>query len=439
MELSEILLTTILLYSTLDIIKVVIGVIVLLILYAFREQIIQALFFIGIYMGLGALIGWWLFDNASAGAVVGFCLAIFFGLRIVLSSFGAEYATTLEYAYYLFSIPFWFLNRLQHVLTEPWRYIFKTSWPSDGIKKVLRPLFYFIQILLYIATTPLRLLNAIIYNVLIYGITELYDLISEVIQPSQWAEGYADWWKWTYMFPWRVIKYPIFDGCLVLIEGAVWTIIDTIIPAITMYHGTDLLAGQCITGKKGSQWTDGTFTASHSSWGGIGVYFASRRSVARRYAEDPYRLNDHNPVMIVCRVSLGKIINYSLAPDYVYHHAGPNGNPAVLNRYAENNGYTTGEWWNERGGYWEYCMFDWKNRYNHPWRIRPIYVFNFRTGRAQHIETGLRHWLFSKIVIDDILESTWFTCIVVLSFLVVIWLAIYGYKYFYNEFLWYYF
>ena len=419
-------------------------IIVVLVVLAFHEQIIQAAVFIGFFMGLGALLFWWLFDNSDLGATVGFIFAVIIGLRMILQSLGTEYATIFEYAYYILSIPFWFLNRLQHVLTEPWRYIFKTRWPSESSKPYLRPILFLLQIALYVATTPLRLLNAFIYNMVIYGVTELYDLFGEVFQPSSWKEGRDGWWQWLYMFPWRLIKYPLFHGLLVLIEGATWTVIDIFIPAITLYHGTDLTAGRAITRKTTRSWTEGTFTASQSSWGGIGVYFASRRAVARRYAEDPCRLNDSNPVMIVCRVSLGRIINYSLAPIGVYLNAGATGNPAVLNRYADEHGYTTGEWWNQRGGYWEYCLFDWQNRYNHPWRIRPIYVFNFRTGRAQHIDSGLRHWLFCETVIDDIVENIWFTMLAGFSFLVALWfLFFFGWQYVWNylweEYLWWWF
>lgn len=412
---------------------VIVWIVVALVAYAFREQLIQIACFIGVFMAIGALIFWILFDNASLGSTVGFWFAIFIGLKLVSQAMGMRYSSIFEYAYYIFTLPIWFLNRLQHILSEPWRYVFKTSWPEEETKEILRPVLYGLQILLYIVITPLRLLNAILYNIILYVLTELYDLFFEVLQPSKWDEGYGDWWKWLYMLPIRIIKYPIYHGGLVLIEGAVWTVIDTIIPAITLYHGTDLIAGQAITGKYGRRWTDGTFTASQSSWGGIGVYFASRRGVARRYANDPYRLNGSNPVIIVCRVSLGKIINYSLAPFTVYKNAGANGNPAVLNKFAENNGYITGEWWNEYGGYWEFCMFDWQNRYNHPWRIRPIFVFNLRTGRAQHIESGLRHWLFSKVVIDDIVKSVRFTCLVIFAFVVVFWLL---YQAITNNLLW---
>ena len=420
-------------------IMIIIWIVIGLVVYAFKEQLIQIAVFIGIFMGIGALIFWILFDNASLGSTVGFWVAIFIGLKLITQYLGAEYSSIFEYAYYILSLPIWFLNRLQHILSEPWRYLFKSSWPTEETKDFLRPVLYGVQLLLYIVITPLRLLNAFLYNMVIYCITELYDLFFEVLQPSEWDEGYGDRWKWTYMLPWRIIKYPLFHGSLVLIEGSVWTVIDTIIPAITMYHGTDLIAGQAITGKARRRWTDGTFTASQSSWGGIGVYFASRRSVARSYAEDPYRLNGSNPVMIVCRVSLGKIINYSLAPYFTYLNAGANGNPAELNKYADKNGYITGEWWNKRGGYWEYCMFDWKNRYNHPWRIRPIFVFNFRTGRAQHIESGLRHWLFSKVVYDDIFKSIRFMCLVVFAFIFVMWVVFYGYQWLWDEYLRYFF
>ena len=99
--------------------------------------------------------------------------------------------------------------------------------------------------------------------------------------------------------------------------------------------------------------------------------------------------------------------------------------PAELNKYANKHGYTTGEWWNSRGGYWEFCLFDWQNRYNHPWRIRPIFVFNFRTGRAEHIESGLRHWLFSKPVINDITNNV---CLATL--LVVVFIAFFAFGYY---------
>lgn len=401
-----------------------IWIVIILLIWIFHEQLIQGAVFIGFFAAIGALLFWIFGGDASTGATIGFWFGVFIGIKVLMESLGAEYSTIFEYAYYLLSLPLWFSNRLQHILSEPWRYIFKTNWLGESAREVVRPTLFVIQIILYVLITPLRFVNAVCYNIIVYGVTELYDLFFEVLQPSQHNEGRGSWWTWLYMFPVRLIHYPIFHGSLVLIEGFVWTVIDTFVPAVTLYHGTDLTAGQAIARKIGTRWTDGTFTSSRGGWGGYGVYFGSRRNTAKGYAYDSWRLSDNNPVMIVCRVSLGTILNYSLAPDYVYRNAGQYGDSAELNKYANKHGYTTGEWWNSRGGYWEFCLFDWQNRYNHPWRIRPIYVFNFRTGRAEHIESGLRHWLFSKPVINDITNNAWLATLLVVA---VIALFVFGY------------
>lgn len=392
-----------------SVVRIILIILIVLVVIAFWENILGILVFMGIFMGIGALIFHLLFGNGEVGAFVGLGFAVFIGLRKVIDNIGSEYSDFFWLAYLLISAPLFWSNRLQHILTEPWRYMFKTSWLSESSKTPVREILGIVQILLNIVITPLRLINAIGYNIFVYGITELYDLSYEVLQPSSRDEGAGNVWKWIYMFPYRLVKYPIWHGGLVLIEGVAWTVIDIFIPAITMYHGTDLTAGQMIASsgqrnnhlKRNAKWTQGTFTASKSSWGGIGVYFASRRRVASSYAHDPYRLSDMDPVMIVCRVSLGSIINYALAPYNVYYNAGEKKNPAVLNKYGEKGGYTTGEWWNYKAGYWEYCMFDWQNRYNQPWRIRPVYIFNFRTCRAQHIKGGMRHWLFDETVFNS--------------------------------------
>ena len=393
--------------------QVVIWIVIILIFLAFKEQIIQAIAFTALMAGIGALVFWILFDNASLGANAGMGLACFIGLKWLADTLGPRYPTIFGNIYYLLSLFFWFPNRLQHILTEPWRYIFKSNWLSDSIKETVRPLLYFIQILLYIAITPLRLYNAIAYNIVLYSVTELYDLFLEVLQPCDGDEGADDIWTWLFMFPVRIIKYPVFHGILVIIEGLVWTVADIFIPTITMYHGTDLTAAQAITGsakrnaylESTSSWTTGTFCSSTNGWGGRGVYFGSSRATAHTYAFDSYRLSDNNPVMIACRVSLGKILNYALSPDHIFMNTGEYGNHGIPNGYARDNGYKTGEWWNARHDYWEFCMFDWQNRYNHPWRIRPIYIFNFTNGRAQHIRGGLRHWLFDETVFQDIIKS----------------------------------
>ena len=396
-----------------SVIKTILIILAVLIVLAFWKHIIQGIIYLSFFTGAGALITYILFGNGGIGSVIGLVLGIILGLRYLANQYGFEFPATTRVFYNLISFPFYLLNKIEFFLVEPWRYIFKSNWMSDETKSVVRPILFVVKILLYIITTPLRILNAINYNIIIHVCIELYDLLYEVLSPSSYDEGKTNFGEWLLYFPVRVLKYPIWHGMIVVVEGVIWTIVDTFIPALTMYHGTDLTAARAITCSTDrnkalqsfSRWTDGAFMTGKCCWGGIGVYFASMRSVARGYAYDPNRLSDNDPVMIVCRVSLGDVINYSLAPDYVYNNTGYNKKANVLNKYAEDNGYTTGEWWNDRSGYWEFCMFDWKNRYNSLWRIRPIYIYNFRTGLFEHITGGMQHWLFEKDIIKGLFGS----------------------------------
>ena len=384
--------------------KVVLIIFAVLMVLAFKEELIQLALFIGVFCAIGALVFHLLFDKGELGALAGFILAVIVGLRGIAEAFGMSYAVTviLSVGYHLLSLPFYCLNHLQYFLSEPWRYVFRRDRLPDRVKKVLRPVLEALKVVMYVLITPLRLLNAVYFNIFVHGLTEFYDLFIEVLSPCSRKEGAGSFWRWLVFFPWRLLKYPVWHGFLTLVETLGWSIADIFIPTLTMYHGTDLPAAQNITATSGRNdylastmdWNSGTFRASESSWGGIGVYFASDRAVAKRYAGDPYRLSDNNPVVIVCRVSPGRMINYALAPSYVYAATGRYGHPPTINRYAEKHGYVSGEWWNDSGKYWEYCLLDWQNLYNFPWRIRPLYVFNCRTRLIQHVKGGMKHWFF---------------------------------------------
>lgn len=197
-----------------SVVRIILIILLVLVVIAFWENILGFLIFMGIFMGIGALIFHLLFDSGELGAFVGLAFAVFIGLRKVIDSIGAEYSDFFWLAYLLISAPLFWSNRLQHILTEPWRYMFKTSWLSESSKTPVREILGIVQILLNIVITPLRLINAIGYNIFVYGITELYDLSYEVLQPSSRDEGAGNAWKWIYMFPYRLVKYPIWHGGL---------------------------------------------------------------------------------------------------------------------------------------------------------------------------------------------------------------------------------
>ena len=108
--------------------------------------------------------------------------------------------------------------------------------------------------------------------------------------------------------------------------------------------------------------------------------------------------------MIICRVTLGKTIDLGLAPYYVFNQCG-HANAYGVTDWGLKNGYVSGEWWRSDTHWWEYCMYDWQNRYNYSWRIRPLYIVNLENGFLQRIPCGMSHWLFRKMILQDISTS----------------------------------
>ena len=404
-----------------EVIKWILAIIIALLVFAYWEYALMLLIYVGIFMGIGALIfyicGW----DTDTGATVGLGVAVLVGLKLLVGDlnisrykfgdfFRGLFRVIFLGVYYIISFPFYLLNRIEHFLVEPWRFLFRSSWMPEDIKPSLRIILEILSIVMYIVTTPLRLFNAIVYNIFVHCITGIYDLLFEVLMPCDVDEGRGSFGLWILFFPWRLIKYPIFHGILTIIESVLWTVIDVFIPARTLYHGTDLDAANAITSDPNrnshlqmmSDWSWGNFVSSSSpncSWAGRGVYFAISRRLAIAYSHRAAGYSD--PVLIVCRVSMGRVINFSLMPYFVYMQAGNGGDHDRLNKFADEHGYTTGQWYNTRGC-WEYCLFDWQNGYNDLWRIRPVYILNLNTGRAQHISGGVQHWLFYRAVWKNI-------------------------------------
>lgn len=405
------------------VVKTLLWVVAIILVLALWEYILELAIYAGLFAGGGALLFVIFGGSGGTGAIVGLVVAAVIGIGLLLNRLdldldfsgfhlGGIFRVIFLGAYYIISFPIYFLNRLEHFLVSPWRYFFKKNRLSDSSKPTWRVVTEVITVVMYIATTPLRFANAVIYNIFIHCITGIYDLLLELLAPSDYKEGGEGVWTWIYMLPWRFLKYAIWHVLLLLVESAIWTVVDIFIPARTFYHGTTLNAGNAITSdphrnrymQNTSEWTSGTFLASsdpNCSWAGRGVYFAIQRGLALAYSHGNRSGIGGDAVMIACRVSMGRVISYTLMPDYVYNQAGGGGRHDEINKFADANGYTMGEWYNYRG-VWEYCLFDWQNRYNHPWRIRPIYMLNLRTGRAQHVTGGMQHWLFDKAVLEDL-------------------------------------
>ncbi len=302
----------------------------------------------------------------------------------------------------LVTMPFFILNVLQRILAKPWFLLHKRRRGTDKFNASLRTFYSMLKIPLYVVLAPVRLVNAVYFNIVTHCSFEMFNYMVEVFIPSDQKEGGETVWRWILMLPWRVVKYPLWHGALTIIESVLWTIADTLMPALTVYHGTSNDAADSIVASPGR--TDyrgkrniGMFLVGGGNYAGNGIYFAPARSTSEHYSSGS---------MIVCRVTFGRTLDLGLAPKHVYDACG-HPDALVVTKWGLQNGYVTGEWWrgDPSAGWWEYCMYDWQNRYNISWRIRPLYVLDVDNGHIQRIQGGMGHWLFDASVMRDILTS----------------------------------
>lgn len=329
---------------------------------------------------------------------------VWLGLRVLHFLFGnVEWGHLLRLpfiAWWIISLPFFLLNKVQFYLTKPWRPFMKRNWVRDSNKKWLRTFFSLLKIPFYLALTPLRLLNAVYYNLVIHFLYEVSNYLLEVLAPSDADEGRKSVWVWLLMLPFRVAKYLVWHLGITIVESVIWTVIDTFVPALTLYHGTRQDAAEEMVcephrhkqRRQVAKWATGTWTVGGGNYAGDGIYFGIARRTLRNYQDG---------AAIVARVSLGKTIEVSMMPNSVYDTAGAS-NAHAVSKWALENGYTTGEWWRDTGPWWEICLFDRQNRYNYSWRIRPVYVLNYNWGVMHRVPGGTAHWLFRKMVLQDL-------------------------------------
>lgn len=342
---------------------------------------------------LGQILKWkiwrWLMDFAIS------CFVLYLIQRFLLLILGV--VSEMFYRGYLFiSFPFYVLNMLQRHLARPWIIFFKKNRGTESENKKKRRLYERLTIPLYILLTPLRFINAVYYNLFVHCLFELFNYLIEILVPSNEFEGGSSFIVSVLMLPWRIAKYLLWHGSLTLAESLIWTVVDTFVPALTLYHGTSCSAAESITQGPGRVCAgnkfSGVWRVGSGNFAGNGIYFAPARSTAIHYSSGS---------LIVCRVSLGRTLELGMAPRHVYEQCG-HANALGATEWGLENGYVTGEWWRADCHWWEYCMYDWKNRYNHSWRIRPLYVIDLDDDCIQRIPGGMVHWLFRPMVISDL-------------------------------------
>ena len=269
-------------------------------------------------------------------------------------------------------------NFLQYFFQKPWRYFLRQ--PGSVMLWIYRYRLHWIaELALYVCLTPLRAFNAFCYNMIVRNLFMFFDVLQEMIHPQlggmRYHTGFDYIWRWLVYLPIRVVVYGV-KFCASLLETAFFTCLETVLPTLTLYHGTSCEASTCIA--RPNEWIVG-----NGAYAGYGIYFAPRKSTALHYSCG---------VVIICRVTLGRIENLNLHP-YICTNWVANRGHSIM-QWAIDEGITTVEWWRTTGVYrwWEYCMVDHSADYDHPWRIRPLYREDACTGKYQRTWGGVGLW-----------------------------------------------
>lgn len=278
---------------------------------------------------------------------------------------------------------FYLLNYIQFFLQKPWRNYLRS--PSEKLFDFFKTFWVIpliVDFLLYILLTPLRFINAVYYNVWVHGLWTFNDHFNEIFKPKlkgiRYKKGKEYRKAWREGFSERLKTHTVL-GLIQFGEGLLFIIIDTFIPALTMYHGTDKNASISIS--KPGKWLVGS-----GNYAGSGIYFAIDKEVAKHYSYGD------EPVIICARVSLGRIKNLNLTPSEIQSCVEYKGKK--ITDWGLEKKYHTMEWWRADNQWWEYCLLRHQNTAaQRSWKIRVLYLQNMKTKRMERVWGGKSLWL----------------------------------------------
>lgn len=288
---------------------------------------------------------------------------------------------------------FRFLNYLQYFLMRPFRFAMKKR--SSFMRGMYRfGLFRFIyNLVIFFVAAPLRLVNAIWYDLLVYAIFSLKDSISDVFAPhtKKWTKkkNFSYYFCWLFGLPFRLIKM-VFNSVGRLLEGLFFTIYDLFVPTLTMMHGTSESSSIKISGP-------GKWFIGNGNYAGSGIYFTMEKRVAKHYAKvSAQEKHNSNQVIVFARVSLGKNINLTTVPDDIYPYVLKHDGDA-LTRWGQDHNYDSFEWWRSSNNtnWWEYCIIKSRGSMVRTWRVRVLYIYDYTDREVQRVWGGKAFWIGS--------------------------------------------
>lgn len=282
--------------------------------------------------------------------------------------------------------PFLLLNWVQWISYNPIRYNWRdpekiTSHLSFSVLLLtgLAPLWW---IIMHVALTPIRIINALYFNIILYWTVNLCDSIAELFYPKKkeyrHLRGRKYWKLWFKGFPKRFLHVFSRNGSA-LLEGILMTGVDTIFPTYTMYHGTRF------KGVATNIAQEGRWLVGGGDYAGSGIYFGFYKKTAEHYAQD----DDH--AIIVARVTLFPCRNSATFPHRLRKKIGSDG--VGITKGLGFPWKSIEHWRDHSYAQWfEYCLIQpgKAGQYVRTWRARPIAILKHNS--PSRIWGGLSLW-----------------------------------------------
>lgn len=299
---------------------------------------------------------------------------------------------------WLFSSVFFLLDELMWFAYNPLRSFMKNRDARRNRVGFLAFSFLLVkpvwQLSVWVLTTPLRIISALYFDVLVYLFVMVSDSVSELVNPKLGAmrfhKGFAYLWRWILFFPYRLF-WLVVKNSLAVLDSMMMLVISMVWPTFTMYHGTSKENVVDIT-------REGRWLVGPGNYGGSGIYFGRSPRVAISYSKGG-RHGAESGRVIIARVTFSMLRNCSTLPEKSRDNVAKPGLGGKLLAQEIKFPYYATEFWRGDHKWWEYCLVQGgkDGQFVNSWRIRPIGYANISgdnilSGKLERLWGGKAHY-----------------------------------------------
>ncbi len=260
------------------------------------------------------------------------------------------------------------------------------------------------MLLIYIALSPLRIITALYYDVILFSAVSLADNLQEFIKPKLGKMKYRKGINYIFFYlitiPFRLFMF-IANGGAYILDSVLMFGVSVAMPTLTMLHGTDFKkAGTKVT-------QSGNWLVGKGNYAGTGVYFGIQKRVAEYYAK---QAGGTGIVMVRVTLTLCKTVSSHSKQKRELVGLGEGGER--LSKEASSI-YQSHEHYRSDHEWWEYCILKpgQMGMFISTWRVRPVALINNK--KIARLYGGMSHYCVGTGFIAGVIS--WIYLLVLLS------------------------